>query len=231
MEEEFVYWRHITPIGVKVEEVTGGEGKTGRTWLAMARQIYCENGRDGLFRTILHLPSGAPLIEEEETRISITHTKRLFAVASLPKTSETDLSVFSARTAMGIDAERDDREQVMAIREKFLSADEIKTVGDSLERCIIAWTAKEALYKAAFSSGLDWKEHIRIVRLPEPGPPTLRKDMPDPPVGEAILMMPGGDPVTMELYTYRSEGYIITIACAVGCARYPRGRQDNTDKR
>ena len=82
MEEEFVYWRHITPIGVKVEEVTGGEGKTGRTWLAMARQIYCENGRDGLFRTILHLPSGAPLIEEEETRISITHTQGLFAVES-----------------------------------------------------------------------------------------------------------------------------------------------------
>lgn len=224
METEFIYWRHITPIGIKVEEVTGADDKSGHTWLTMARQIYCENGRDGVFRTILHLPSGVPLLEEEETRISITHTKGLFAVASLPRTPEADLARFSVRTAMGIDAERADREQVMRIRDKFLSAEELEMTGDSLERCIIAWTAKEALYKAAMCQGLDWKEHIRILDLPQPGPPTLLKGAAAPPVGSAVISFPDGEPLHMELYTYRSEEFIVTIACSPGCAKYSRGR-------
>ena len=44
--EDFVYWRHPTLPGIKVEEVTEGEDFKGPAWLDMARQIYCENGRD-----------------------------------------------------------------------------------------------------------------------------------------------------------------------------------------
>ena len=106
METDFIYWRHLTPVGIKVEEITGREDKSGLVWLDMARQIYCENGRDGVFRAVLHLDSGVPLLDGEQTRISVTHTDGLLAVASLPKTPEADLREFSLRTSLGIDAER-----------------------------------------------------------------------------------------------------------------------------
>ncbi len=224
METDFIYWRHITPLGIKVEEITGGEDKSPDTWMAMALQIYCENGRDGLYRSILHLPSGMPLLEGEETRISITHTKGLLAVASLPKTPEVDLAKFSLRTAMGIDAERADREQVMRIRDKFLSASEKELIGESLEKTIIAWTAKEAMYKAAMIPGLNWIQDIKIITLPIPGPPTLLKSSHPLPFGHGEISSAEGKKLTMELYTYYSEDFIITLACSPRCAKYNRDR-------
>ena len=43
---DFIYWRHPTIPGIKVEEITGGEYYKGKVWLDMARQVYCENGRE-----------------------------------------------------------------------------------------------------------------------------------------------------------------------------------------
>ncbi len=223
METDFIYWRHITPVGIKVEEVSGREDKSGAVWLAMARQIYCENGRDGAYRSVLHLASGAPLLDGEETRISISHTEGLLAVASLPKTPEADLATFSPRTAMGIDVERRDRMQVMKVRERFLSPEEMELVGDSCERNIIAWTAKEALYKASFEKELDWRKNYRIISLPEPGVPTMLKGAEAPAVGRAELIRADGTVFPMELYSYYSDDFCITIAYSPKCAKYKRG--------
>lgn len=38
METEFIYWRHPSLPGIKVEEVSGGEDRQGNVWLEMARQ-------------------------------------------------------------------------------------------------------------------------------------------------------------------------------------------------
>lgn len=224
METDFIYWRHLTPVGVKVEEITGREDKSGAVWLAMARQIYCENGRDGSFRAVLHLDSGAPLLDGEQTRISITHTDGFLAVASLPKTPEADLREFSLRTALGIDAERLDRRQVMNVRDRFLSEEEKSIVGESLEANIIAWTSKEALYKAALTPGLDWKTDLRLLKLPRPGSPTMLKEGSDATVtGLAEMAVAGQGIVQMELYCYHSEGFCVTIALSPKCAKYKRG--------
>lgn len=225
METEFVYWRHPTPVGIKVEEVSGMEEKSGKLWREMAMQIYCENGIDG-FREIGHFANGAPFLFGETSRISLTHTCHLLAVATLPKTPEADLSRFSRRTALGIDAEKLDRTQVIKVRDKFLSDKEKGFINeDDLESNIIAWTAKEALYKAAMTPGLDFCNNITIEKLPVIDRMMNLPGAPEPVIGKATLAIPEFDtPVDMQLYCYESEGCCVTIAFSPKCAKFGRKR-------
>lgn len=201
METDFIYWRHHTPIGVKIEEVTGGEDRSGALWRALALQVYQENGRDG-YREMDHLPCGAPMLYGETCRISVTHTDHLLAVATLPSTPETTLDSFSQRTALGIDAERTGRTKVLNVRERFLNADELAMIKENdLESNIVAWTVKEALYKAALTPGIDWRKDIIITSLPSL----------DGALGSANVTIEGNE-VPFILYTYRSEDYIISVA-------------------
>lgn len=245
MTDEFIYWPHPTPAGVRVEEVCGMESKSGRLWEEMAKQIYCENGREG-YREIGHFTNGAPFLFGQTTRISITHTDHLLAVASLPKTPEADLAKFAQRTALGIDAERADRSQVLKVRDRFLSDSEKELIdSDSVVDNVIAWTAKEALYKAAMTEGLDLRDDIIIKEMPKIDKKMNLPGAPAPVIGKAIIRIP--EPTTdkqddsndnesassprykdydMELYTYESEGetatYIVTIAYSPKCAKYSK---------
>ena len=230
MNDEFIYWPHPTPVGIRVEEISGMESKCGAIWREMAMQIYCENGRDG-FREVGHFPNGAPFLFGVPSRISVTHTGHLLAVATLPKTPEANLSWFTPRTALGIDAESFDRRQVLKIRERFLSADELARIdSDNLEANIIAWTAKEALYKAAMTPGLDFREAITLLSLPEIDRKMNLPGAPPPVVGKACVILPSHDeatsgPVDMELYSYESEGCCVTIAYSPKCAKFGRKQQ------
>lgn len=214
METEFIYWRHLTPVGIRVEEVCGGEDRTGAVWRALAGQVYRENGRNG-YREVGHRESGAPYIEGGEERISVTHTTGLLAVASLPRTPEADLEQFSTRTALGIDAERWDREKVCSLRERFLSEEELALVPEGdVKAGILAWTAKEALYKAALTPGLDFRRDIRIISLPDSETGALGK----------AWIKPGkeSEEVEMDLYAYTSEGSCVTLAYSPKCAKYKK---------
>ena len=220
MENEFIYWPHPTPIGIRVEEVSGMESKSGNLWREMALQIYCENGRDG-YRDTGHFPNGAPFLFGMPTRISVTHTGHLLAVASLPKTPEADLAKFNTRTALGIDAEPLSREQVLKVRDRFLSEDEKKMVDENcLEANIVAWTAKEALYKAALTEGLDLRNGIIIDSLPAIDRKMNLPGAPAPVIGKARIMIP--EEHLMELYSYESDGYCVTIAYSPKCAKFSR---------
>lgn len=236
METEFIYWRHPTPVGIKVEEISGMENKSGKLWRDMAMQIYCENGVDG-FREIGHFANGAPFLFGLTSRISVTHTAHLLAVATLPKTPEANLSQFAPRTAMGIDAERLDREQVLRVRDKFLSDEEKAIVSeDSLEANIIAWTSKEALYKAAMTEGLDFRNDITIKSLPAIDRQMNLPGAPAPVIGKAQVLVADmrnhqdespateirKEVVEMELYSYESEGCCVTIAYSPKCAKFGR---------
>lgn len=222
METEFIYWRHHTLPGIKVEEVCGGEDRSLKLWIEMAYQVYSENGKEG-YREIGHFRNGAPFLVGETGRISITHTGRFLAVATLPDTPEVDLSVFSERAAMGIDAERADREQTLRVREKFLSDQELQMIDkDDVKMNVMAWTAKEALYKAAMQEGLDFKNDIRILSLPKIGPavPVYDKNEFDPiRTGEAIVKIEDKE-YPFVLYTYESEGNIVTLAYSPRCAKF-----------
>lgn len=232
MEDEFIYWPHPTPAGIKVEEISGMESKNGRTWREMALQIYCENGRDN-YREIGHFPGGAPFIFGSTSRISITHTGHLLAVATLPKTPEADLSAFSPRAAMGIDAESIHRVQVLKVRSKFLSDSEMEMIAeDNVEANIVAWTAKEALYKAGMTEGLDFRKDISIISLPAIDRNINIPGNPPPVFGKATISLPDTDlgadsserknTVEMDLYSYLSDNYCITLAFSPKCAKFGR---------
>ena len=219
--DEFVTWRHSTPLGVKVDEVFGMDSKTGKTWLELARQIYCEQGQPD-YREISHFESGAPFIEGWAARISITHTTHFFAVASLPKTPEVALDIFNPRTAMGIDAELADRIQVLKIRNKFLSARESELISeDNLSLNIQAWTVKEALYKAAFCEGIDFKNNLQIISLPNIAQEPLADNHYI--FGQAQIVFPEKLEIPvqdMKIYSYLSYGCIVSLVISPKAARW-----------
>lgn len=220
MQTDFIYWRHILPPGIKIEEITGREDKSGEVWRTLAYQIYGENGKEG-FRTLSHAPSGAPLLDGMPARVSVTHTDHLLAIATLPKTPEADLLRAEPRTALGIDAERHDRSKVLSLRSRFLSDRELALVPeDDLQANVMAWTAKEALFKAALTDGLDWKNDYRILSLP-----TLQTEFPlsaSIPTGEAEIIFADGSTLPMSLFSYLSEDYIITVAYSPKCAKFKK---------
>ena len=221
METEFIYWRHHTLPGIKVEEVCGGEDKLMPLWLEMAYQIYCENGKE-LYREIGHFRTGAPFLVGEDCRISVTHTKNFLAIATLPSTPEVELNEFSERAAMGIDAESNDRRQVLKVRTKFLSKDELNAIPeDDVISNILAWTCKEAIYKAIMGEGIDFVNDIKITKLPKIGPAVPTKDAPeiDSLSGEGIWVN-GDKSWKFNLYSYESENNIVTIAYSPKCAKF-----------
>lgn len=228
---EHVYWRHPTVPGIKVEEVSGEcPVGMGKVWLEMARQIYCENGKEA-YREIGHFKNGAPFLYGDSSRISITHCDGLLAVATLPPTPEVDLSIFSERAAVGIDAERSDREQVMKIRERFLSVEELSMIpDDDLKLNVLAWTVKEAAYKCMLAEGIDFREQVRIKCLPKFAPATpvydphefglheLQKELPEGFFGEVTVV--GGEETRLRVYSYMSEDFIVTLCYAQRCAKF-----------
>lgn len=225
METEFIYWRHPSIPGIKIEEVCGGEDKSGALWKEMAYQVYSENGKDG-FREIGHYRNGAPFVYGEDCRISISHADRLLVVATLPPTPEVDLSSFTPRAAMGVDAEATDRAQVLKIRERFLSDAELDMIpaGD-LQANIIAWTAKEAIYKAAMTEGLDFRTQIVIGRMPGIAPATTvydKEEFPEISIGHAVVHIPAKGSFDLSLYSYESEGHIVTLAYSPQCAKFSK---------
>ena len=239
METEFIFWRHDTSAGIRVEEICGGEDKSAKLWKVMALQVFGENGGDR-FRELDHMESGAPLLVDSGQRISISHTPHFMVIAFLPRTPEASLETFSVRTAMGIDCEPADRAQVLRVADRVLSEDEIKLVGQyaarleegdahheplpaeeaSVRANVLAWTVKEALYKAALTPGLDFRTQLHIEALPEIcGHPLVK----NPRYGKAVLHMGSeiGD-VEMELFSYLSEDHIVTLAYSPKCAKFKR---------
>lgn len=220
METEFVYWKHLIPAGIRVEEISGGEDKSAHVWRLMALQIYGENGEDE-YRRIGHFENGAPFLCGETSRISISHSGHLLVVATLPRTPEAALSEFSTRTALGIDTERSDREQVLKVRERFLNPAEMAMIpSDDIEANVRAWTAKEALYKAALTPGIDFRDNLRILELQPFAAPVALREQPPQPVGKGQIVMPEGVTIEMELYSYRSEQYCVTVAYSPKCAKF-----------
>lgn len=82
-----------------------------------------------------HTAHGLPYVEEGKQHVSITHTHGLVCVA------------VNEYHPIGIDVERKGT-RVLRVRDRFLSKNEQAFVAaDDAEATLIAWTAKEALYK------------------------------------------------------------------------------------
>lgn len=197
---DYIYERSRLPIGVKLETVTGGRRYKGKVWTEIARQIYCENGKDG-FREMGHFPSGAPFLYGDNERISISHTEGCYAVATIKVNAEDNLAEFSRDTAVGIDVEKADREQAQKLRARFLTEEEEKIVSpDSVEENVIAWTCKEAMLKAGMNPEINWRSDIIITALP-----SIDKE------GSGYINL-HGERYDFRLYTLQLEEFLITIA-------------------
>lgn len=88
-----------------------------------------------------HEPTGAPTITGAPGIISVSHCRRGAAVAWTPG------------RAVGVDIETA-RQQLERVKSRFLCGGEMAAYGGSLDLLLRAWTAKEALYKAALTPGL-----------------------------------------------------------------------------
>lgn len=210
-EEELTYWRHNSTVGVKIEEISGGRRYSARLWPIMARQVWSENGRDGAYRAVAHTETGAPLLEDSASRISVSHTRGMLVVATLPPTPEVDLHHYSPRTAMGVDTERADRTVSDAVRQRVFNAEEKEIIAP--ENSLLGWICKEALYKATLGQGTSWADDYCILRLPDPD-----KDI----TGEALVKLPSGRE-SFTLYAWRSGAFLIVVALSKRCATYKKG--------
>lgn len=211
METDFIYCRRKTPIGVKIEEITGSEQRSGRIWREMARQVWNENGRDE-YRSIGHFSSGAPFNEADpDSRISLSHTEGMLVVATLPPAPQIESQeTFNPLIALGVDTERTNRDKPHALRSRFLNETELTSLPDTPESSLLAWTAKEALYKAALTPGLDWRADICIMQLPDPATGSL---------GRASVRI-NGEEQPFTLYSYREGEFTITIALGVNSVTF-----------
>ncbi|MDE6649585.1 MAG: 4'-phosphopantetheinyl transferase superfamily protein [Muribaculaceae bacterium] len=222
---DFMYERGIAPCGVAVETIYGADEKSAKVWKLFAMQIFSE--AEGDYRAITHLENGAPILEGIPKRISVSHTSHCMMIASLPKTPENNLETVNPRTALGIDIEKADREQVIKIREKFLNEDELKIVvlssdhdeptEEEIKNNILAWTCKEALYKAVMGKAPDWKEDYRIISLPAVAR-NMSHASPDK-YGKGIIKTEAGE-MEMRLSSWEFEGHIVTLAFSEKIAKY-----------
>lgn len=215
---DFLYQKNISPSGIAVEEIFGAEDKSPKVWKLFAMQIFSE--ADGDYRSIEHYDNGAPVLDGVPQRISVSHTSHYLAVASIPKTPDIDLSGVNVRAALGIDIEKADRRQVLKVADKFLTAAEKKLLpviddpdkasDEAVRAYILAWTCKEALYKAAMGTAPDWKEDYSILSLPKVAP-DIRSALSGM-YGKACVNVPGYGPLELVLSSWSSEGHILTLA-------------------
>ncbi|MDE5997888.1 MAG: 4'-phosphopantetheinyl transferase superfamily protein [Muribaculaceae bacterium] len=222
---DFMYEREVAPCGIAVEKIYGAEEKSAKVWKLFAMQIFSE--AEGDYREIEHLDNGAPILDGIPQRISVSHTSHCLVVASLPKTPDIDLSSVNPRTALGVDLEKADRAQVMKIRDKFLSASEKgllpeiadleKATEKDVKENILAWTCKEALYKADMGIAPDWKEDYRIATLPVIAS-DMRSATPEK-YGKGVIKSADGE-MEMFLSSWEFEGHVVTLAFSGKIAKY-----------
>ena len=222
---EFMYEREIAPCGVAIEEIYGADEKSAKVWKLFAMQIFSE--AEGDYREIDHLDNGVPILDGIPQRISVSHTSHCLVVASLPKTPDIDLSSVNPRTALGIDLEKSDRAQVLKIRDKFLSASEKALLPDiadiekatekDIKENILAWTCKEALFKADMGMASDWKEDYRIIALPKIAS-DMRSATPAK-YGKGAIKAAEGE-MEMILSSWEFEGHVVTLAFSGKIAKY-----------
>tara|TARA_B100000123_G_scaffold123130_1_gene90965 strand:+ start:249 stop:875 length:627 start_codon:yes stop_codon:yes gene_type:complete len=100
------------------------------------------------FDSLLYSSQGIPFLNNE-TNISISHTKGFSAIAISPK-------------PVGIDIQ-DFRDKILSISKKFINSNERDLIDpSSIKELTLVWCIKEATYKVHRKPGLDFKDEIKI---------------------------------------------------------------------
>jgi phosphopantetheinyl transferase len=62
---------------------------------------------------------------------------------------------------IGVDIEHE-REQLLRIKHKFCTAEELQFCQDNIQQILLVWSAKEAMYKAYGQKEIDFKEQMNV---------------------------------------------------------------------
>ena len=123
--------------GIDTDDITSARSEKVRkerylTRMLLTEMVGCKQAR------LTHEPSGKPMLDGSDLSISISHSWPFVAIIISPGSDN-----------IGIDIETQ-AERAHRVRSRFLNQSEnaIIAEGDSAT-CLMAWTAKEAIYKAA----------------------------------------------------------------------------------
>ncbi len=92
---------------------------------------------------------GKPELKDETCHISISHSHDKLVI----------LCNKNCQTGVDIELIRD---KVLKIKDKFLSEKELKEAKDNVEKLIICWAAKEALYKLYGLKEVEFAKHLFV---------------------------------------------------------------------
>ncbi len=92
---------------------------------------------------------GKPYLVDSEWQMSLTHSENYIAVIMHPNKN------------VGIDIEKPNK-KMWRILERLFSENEIRLIGEDLDRMSIFWSAKEALYKLYGKRGTDFRQNLLI---------------------------------------------------------------------
>lgn len=130
------------------------DGESRRERESMSRDILVRH----LFppeTNLIHLPSGKPVLSgiaiPKDSATSISHSRDYVALS------------FSSDGDTGIDIESVDREsQLEKVAPRFLSPEELVCYSDIPHGLLLAWTAKEAAFKASAIHPVDFISDIKL---------------------------------------------------------------------
>jgi len=92
---------------------------------------------------------GKPELKQEDCHISISHSHDKLVI------------ICNKECATGVDIELI-RDKVLKIKDKFLSQQELNEANDNVEKLIIYWAAKEALYKLYGLKEVEFAKHLFV---------------------------------------------------------------------
>lgn len=146
-EEEL---RNLTSIpSDEMEEISYFKSESLRKQKLAVRALLYEMLGEKVY--LNHHDNGKPYIENNATKISITHTDKYVAI------------ILNDTDEVGIDCESLDRD-FSAVEKKALSEEEIEDLDSEKrnEQLAIYWCAKEAVYKLLSQYNVDFAEQIEV---------------------------------------------------------------------
>ncbi len=164
--------------------ITDVKSETRRAEILATRSLIRSSFGESV--SLAHNSDGSPRPVGSCLYISISHCRGMVTIAAHPTMNP------------GIDIERW-RNTLLKVKSKYLSTEEMEHFR-SPDELLAAWTAKEAVYKAAGCEGIDFANGI---------------NMPLSPIdNKAIVHLPEGD---RQFYLFTSVSGEITMTIALPC--------------
>lgn len=190
------WWRDADENGNLPPAATPGNRKRDKEHAAERMLVEAAFGKQAELR---HGAHGEPFIASAADgsvicprgHVSVSHTRGVVCLAT------------DSQHTIGIDTERI-TPRTVKVRSKFLGEDEASLISDSdAQANTIAWTAKEAMYKAALMPGIGLRGSLVITSTPQAGHPYS---------GMAVC---GGKTLKMTLSTSITGQLVTTLATVV----------------